>query len=1651
MYPQPGHYPYGQQPPPPSQQQQFQPYPPPQHLPHHQQPLPTPPASNSTPPPYTPWPGYPPQSQSQQQQQRPVYQPQTHHRLPSQGPPTTRPVSGSGFKPYQPQTTPSFGPPSSFYNGGMSSFPTSQPTPPAVSPSLSSGPTFGGVAVSQAPSSSGSTGSSAPNAPPDALYKAEMTEAQVQKWQTQQTQQNIKVEVVETTSAPQARPGITPPKQSNPGGAYYGASQLQQQQDQQPSSLDIQAQIQLQLQRQSQLQAIHQNGRHQSYMGGASSTPPAAAHSPYIAPAGLQPTPVEYQSSLTDITPVLSHKNESSLTTLDPSISVSAGLHARNTQPYSSPSNGSYPAQPSAIELQSSLTEVDSTVTAALPGRASGPSSGATPRPVSGSGYGQSSSPMQPNNGRYQNFGQPSYPSAIEEQSSLTEIDNLPHPIEAQSSLTELDNLPHPIEAQSSLTELDSLPHPIEAQSSLTELDDLPHPIEAQSSLTELDNLPHPIEAQSALTEVDTLPYGLQEQSALTELDDLPSALEDQSSLTVVDNLPNSLNEQSPLTEVDDIDQSQSDNSIKSSSSPATSHPLESPTATKAGPSIVQSVSPVSSPGQSATGAASSFSMSNWTLPSEFSDPSNWPDADQNNEMDAPSSRGHSRSPAMHIDTSLASVNERLDQTENKGGSILIPLSPTTAESSGANTPLWKTLSPSNSFKKKTQTLGGKTPVPPPKPASISAAKINHPQAGSSGARFTVSEEINLLGGTAATHAPVSSASATPNVLIYEEGEDDAVSLGEDDNDHVDDGVSAFIRELQSSIPISNSESNGSFTADSLTVGSLKRTESNSSRRSQIARAITPEPTADTRRETAPDPLPATEPPVDTAIYELQQLEATQFEWTFTESEQSTYERIFGLWERPAEDCVSADIAGKVFMTLGLMKDDLRKIWELLNPEEKPILTRTQFIAGLHLVNCKAVGYELPHDLPDELMMSAAAVGRVIVPPRPTQGPSLILPGASEFSTPVTSLVHQDPYVRPASPMLPPMVSPPPPTQQPTGSSFIFSYTGMPKDFGSPAAAPIPSYSDSMAAEPTFVYQQQQQFQSSMSSDMFAPQPMDPPPAQISTFMDKSMPVPAPRPYSGSIPSSGNNSAGNSNEVFPREYIPGPHAVQHPGAEAPIRLSFEDDLDIQRSMMPASTTFAPPVPATCVNKDGSNQVESQSTAGAVVPVNVQSDPIVENSALYASPPDAWDHDAAPPELDVEGNSIRYKSHFKNDMTVSASVTANHPINPKSGVFYFEIMIDRFKGGSAISIGIASKDLRKNCQVGWDLNSWGYHSDDGCLYFGNGKQNIKYSFDYDEGTTVGCGVNFLDKSIFFTLNGEQQGVAFKFLKTSIPLYPAIGLSQAGTDINANFGDQTFLFDIVRYKKAVMSKAIHVPPPMVWNNGQRNDKVFSILPDGLSVIASGSDAGCIRGPLVSPRDKDVFYFEITILYMPKTELGTILVGICGRDQNMKETVGWKPNSYGYSGESGDFLSRSSNRSSLNAKSLSGKMKARARGPPFRSGSVVGCGVDFAARELFFTINGECLGQAFYDVDVLDCYPCVSVVDGGGGGVGGPLSMLREQPDDKSGATASSPFNSRDSTHAATIGSSERTGFEFKANFGQYPFMFDLQAFEASGGQA
>ncbi|KAG0219813.1 hypothetical protein BGX31_011157 [Mortierella sp. GBA43] len=1580
------------------------------------------------------------------------------------------------------------------------------------------------------PSHSPVTMSSAP-----ILYKAEMSENQANTWKKQHDQQNVKVEI-------QSGPMKTPPssilshaKLSTPTAPAPGPSQEIHSEMGRPSPTQEHSRPMStfgswnQAPISTNTNVPLQSPTRTTYPGQSSLSSSTISMSSYPTP-----TPVELQSSLTDNTPI-HNKLESSLTTLDPAPAAAAGINARVSRPYGSSSSSQpspstpvthgYP--PSAIEAQSPLTEIDGTTSKPLSG--SGPSSGSSqPSGIgagvrAGSGPGQGSGPnfggqgshgypgQFQNHGNHQNndFGGP---SAIEAQSSLTEIDNLPFPIEAQSSLTVVDDLPYTLEEQSALTELDSLPHPLHEQSSLTVVDDLPHALHEQSSLTEVDSLPHGIAEQSSLTELDPVPrrcpsspagapmaaystkgdtapeFSTQKNKSAGSVQAIPASVYDDDDdypsppppgdydldskgttapeprERVVRRCPSSpagaplaaykyddLSLAPPVasfrTKGDTAPEFATQKNKAPGSAQATTPrveralppappPLPPPAAPRSTPRVECLLPPPpAGPRSNIKGATtpekstprverllppppaaprsdikgttvpdrgqgsgstqeSPFSMSNWTMPSDFSDPS-FGDGSLAKQPLSPTGSLHKRSPAtMLMNTSTAGEDDDLVAAhvgKSDGGNILIPLSPAATE----------------------PTFGSGPPVPAPKPASLTANKTNHPQAASSGTQLTRSEEIRL-----------SDTATDGNILIPlpEEAKRDQ-HHGQNGLDQVeaDNDMNAFIQELQSSMSLSRSGSGaGAMTGSSSKhkgINDVKRTDSSSSRTSQ---------SREQAKEVAPAPAPAPE---------LQQLEATQFEWTFSETEQAAYERIYTLWERPAEECVSSDIAGKVFMTLGLSNTDLYNIWQLLNPEERQVLTRTQFIAGLHLVNCKVVGYELPDDLPDELMMSAASVGRVVIPPRPIQGPAAI----------------QSNYVEPA-----PAPAPEPPVPNTSlGSDPMSSYNiTLPTHSSIVPTYPAASSSTNRDNEGIYLAYPHQPYQQQNLMPVHVPLPdqygaqyrLDdkgiPPPHTTTTAPAPPPPVAASYPMI--TPASASHPIPEPAPASPvRPSKPGPHALHDLPDDAPVMVSGVVDLPglhDRHNPFAGDLSYSGLGSGSGAGYSGAHHVDDDPSPPPPATELVQ--PIMDMD-LYASPPDAWDHDAAPPELDVDGSYIKYRS----DMTLSASVTANHPINPSSGVFYFEITVDQSKG-NAMSIGIASKSLRKNCQVGWDLNSWGYHNVNGYLFFGNGNQSIQYSYEFNEEDVIGCGINFFDRTVFFTLNGHMLGVAFRFIKDTLPLYPAVGLSHSGTVINANFGDQTFLFNIVDYKKSVMSRNPQTQPMITWNGGARDDKLFRILSDNLTVVATGNAEGCIRGPKVSPRDRDVFYFEVTIVRMPPTDTGVLMIGICGKDQSMKDTLGWKANSYGYSCESGDYLSISSNRSSLNARSQSGKMKARARGLPFSAGSTVGCGVDFASRELFFTLNGECLGQAFYELDVLDCHPCVCVMDAGDvGTAGGPISGPRPTLAGRMGGSTGSGAGTAGTGGA---GDADRpVAYEFRANFGQAPFAFDMRAFEVSGG--
>jgi Ran-binding protein 9/10 len=56
--------------------------------------------------------------------------------------------------------------------------------------------------------------------------------------------------------------------------------------------------------------------------------------------------------------------------------------------------------------------------------------------------------------------------------------------------------------------------------------------------------------------------------------------------------------------------------------------------------------------------------------------------------------------------------------------------------------------------------------------------------------------------------------------------------------------------------------------------------------------------------------------------------------------------------------------------------------------------------------------------------------------------------------------------------------------------------------------------------------------------------------------------------------------------------------------------------------------------------------------------------------------------------------------------------------------------------------------------GWEPGSWGYHGDDGKIFWDG--QDAEYGPTYGAEDVVGCGVDFTTNSAFFTKNGRYLG-------------------------------------------------------------------------------------------------------------------------------------------------------------------------------------------------------------------------------------------------------------------------------------------------------
>ena len=147
-------------------------------------------------------------------------------------------------------------------------------------------------------------------------------------------------------------------------------------------------------------------------------------------------------------------------------------------------------------------------------------------------------------------------------------------------------------------------------------------------------------------------------------------------------------------------------------------------------------------------------------------------------------------------------------------------------------------------------------------------------------------------------------------------------------------------------------------------------------------------------------------------------------------------------------------------------------------------------------------------------------------------------------------------------------------------------------------------------------------------------------------------------------------------------------------------------------------------------------------------------------------------------------------------SVFATVEYNLTAGPEMTGNYFEVEI--MEGGDDCGIGVgfgcrhAGSDFTESEMPGHNSSSYGYHGDDGNLWFDSNTVNDTWETWY-EGDVIGCGINFENQSIFYTRNGSFIGTAFENVSHK-QLSPMIGLVRDAVHrVKINFGGTPFLYE------------------------------------------------------------------------------------------------------------------------------------------------------------------------------------------------------------------------------------------------------------------
>ncbi|KAJ3448351.1 ran-binding protein 9/10 [Anaeramoeba flamelloides] len=159
----------------------------------------------------------------------------------------------------------------------------------------------------------------------------------------------------------------------------------------------------------------------------------------------------------------------------------------------------------------------------------------------------------------------------------------------------------------------------------------------------------------------------------------------------------------------------------------------------------------------------------------------------------------------------------------------------------------------------------------------------------------------------------------------------------------------------------------------------------------------------------------------------------------------------------------------------------------------------------------------------------------------------------------------------------------------------------------------------------------------------------------------------------------------------------------------------------------------------------------------------------------------------------ENEIVEFTARYKDPIIIRIKNKIAMPIPQDQDLIYFEVKLLEMGEKTTFGLGIVKVTHDLFGMPGW-WDSIGYHSDDGKLFFDDGK-GLEYGPTYGVGQVIGLGIDIKEKYCFYVIDGEKLPIAGRGQSIfNGSFFPAFGWNQGSIKFQINMGKRPFVYDV-----------------------------------------------------------------------------------------------------------------------------------------------------------------------------------------------------------------------------------------------------------------